>query len=411
MSEKVIKSSTFISKKILESIKQDRLWLHAHPEVAYQEFQTSDYVCTRLKALGIPFVNKIAGTGIVAEIRGHSDSNRAIGLRADMDALPMQEKNGFTHQSTTDNVMHGCGHDGHTAILLGVAEFLAQERDFDGIVYLIFQPAEEGLAGSQKMIKEGLFERFPMKKIFALHNWPDLPPNVIGSLKGPIMASSHYIAIKITGRGGHGGMPHQATPQMTIAAHIQIALNSYIAQQTNAQRAAVISLTRITGEEAIAVLPETVLMEGACRLLDVHTTKAFYRDIPPLIQSITTAFGASAEIDLREVYPITENDPVSVDIVRKAATNLGFTQADESVGLYSSMASEDFSFMLQNCSGCYFWLGQGDGKNGRVLHQPTYDFNDDTIESGVAMFTEIVRIALPLKSTNQINENQQQTNI
>jgi len=393
-----------ISNKLLQQLKQDRAWFHAHPEVAFQEFQTASYVCNRLKKLRIPFFDRIAETGVVAEIRGQGESNHAIGLRADMDALPMQEKNNFSHRSVTDNAMHGCGHDGHTAILLGVAEVLAQERDFDGIVHLIFQPAEEGLAGARQMIKEGLFKRFPMEKIFALHNWPDLPEGVIGTLKGPIMASSHYLAIKIIGRGGHGGIPHQATPQMTIAAHIQIALNSYLAQQTNAQRAAVISLTRITGDEAIAVLPEMVLMEGACRLLDTQTTKAFYRDVPRLIQSITVAFGATAEIELREVYPVTDNQLTSTDIVRKAATNLGFTQVDESTGLYPSMASEDFSFMLQNCPGCYFWLGQGGGKNGRALHQPTYDFNDNIIETGVATFIEIVKTALPLKPTNQINE-------
>ncbi len=396
MSEQDAISQKPITKRLLENIKKDRLWLHAHPEVAYQEFQTANYVCARLKKLGISFIDKIAGTGIIAEIRGQGKSNRAIGLRADMDALSMQEKNDFSHRSVSDNAMHGCGHDGHTAILLGVAEILTKNPNFDGIVRLIFQPAEEGLAGAKRMIDEGLFERFPMEKIFALHNWPDLPAGAIGSLKGPIMASSHYLAIKITGRGGHGGMPHQATPQMTIAAHIQLGLNSYLSQQTNAQRAAVVSLTRITAGTAVAVLPETVLMEGACRLLDSKTTESFYRKVPSLIKNITKAFGAKAEVELREVYPITENESTSTEIVREAAAKLGLIQMDESTGLDPSMASEDFSFMLQNCPGCYFWLGQSNGKNSRALHQPTYDFNDDTIETGVTLFTEVVKTALPL---------------
>ncbi len=383
-----------IPNKILKRLQQDRLWFHARPEIAYQEFDTAEYIRTRLKELNIPFIDGIAGTGIVAEIKGTGKSDHAIGLRADMDALPMKEENGFAHRSAVDNAMHGCGHDGHMAILLGAAEVLSNERDFDGTVYLIFQPAEEGHAGARRMIEEGLFERFPMEKIFALHNWPDLAAGVIGSLKGPIMASAHSLSIKIKGRGGHGAMPHQATPQMTIAAHIQLGLNSYIAQQTNAQRAAVVSLTRITAGSAVAVLPETVLMEGACRFLDAHTIKAFYRSVPSLIQDIATAFGATATVDLHEVYPTTENDATSTEIVRQAATKVGLTRMDESTGLKPGMASEDFSFMLQKCPGCYFWLGQASEQNSSSLHQPTYDFNDDTIETGVLLFSEIVRTVL-----------------
>jgi len=396
MSSEIIAPRKHISSEILKRVIQDRLWLHAHPEIAYQEFKTADYVRTRLNELNIPFVDEIAGTGIVAEIRGQGESDHAIGLRADMDALPMKEENTFAHCSKMDNGMHGCGHDGHMAIMIGVAEVLSKENDFDGVVYLVFQPAEEGHAGARRMIEEGLFEQFPMKQIFALHNWPNLNAGEIGTLKGPIMASSHYMGIKINGRGGHGAMPHQATPQMTIAAHIQLGLNSYIAQQTSALHAAVISLTRITAGKAVAVLPETVLMEGACRLLDSQTTEAFYRDVPPLIQCIASAFGAKAEVDLHEVYPTTKNDSTTTELVRQAATKLGLTQADESSDLKPSMASEDFSFMLQKCPGCYFWLGQGGVVNGRALHQPTYDFNDDTIGTGVELFTEIVKTALPL---------------
>ncbi len=396
MSSEAIAPRTHLSNEILKRVIQDRLWLHAHPEIAYQEIKTADHVRTRLKGLNIPFVDGIAGTGIVAEIRGQGESDHAIGLRADMDALPMKEENTFAHCSKTENGMHGCGHDGHMAIMIGVAEVLKKKNEFGGVVYLIFQPAEEGHAGAQRMIEEGLFERFPMKQIFALHNWPNLYAGEVGTLIGPIMASSHYMGIKIHGRGGHGAMPHQATPQMTIAAHIQLGLNSYIAQQTSALHAAVISLTRITAGEAVAVLPETVLMEGACRLLDSRTTEAFYRDVPPLIQCIASAFGAKAEVDLHEVYPTTQNDATATGIVRQAATNIGISQKDESTGLKPSMASEDFSFMLQKCPGSYFWLGQSVGKNIRALHQPTYDFNDETIGTGVKLFTEIVKLALPL---------------
>ena len=402
MSVKSVLNQKPVSNKLLKQLKIDRLWFHAHPEVAFQEIQTARYICTRLDELNIPFVDGIAETGIVAIIKGKGESDHAIGLRADMDALPMKEENKFAHCSVSDNLMHGCGHDGHMAIMLGIAEMLSADRNFDGVVYIIFQPAEEsGHAGAKLMIEEGLFSRFPMEKIFALHNWPDIPANVIGSINGPIMASSHYLSIKITGRGGHGAMPHQATPQMAIAAHIQLAINTYLAQQISAKKPVVVSLTQIQAGDAIAVLPETVLIKGACRLLDAQTTEVFYRDIPILIKGIAVSFGAKAEVDLHEIYPITENDSASTKIVRCAASRLGLTQMDENSGLASAMVSEDFSFMLQQCPGCYFFLGQGCENNCRALHQATYDYNDDTIETGVELFIEIVKMVLPLTTDHK----------
>lgn len=333
--------------ELSERLKRDRHWLHAHPEVAYEEHETAAFISRRLEALGVQHETGMAKTGIVAEIRGTGDSNRAIGFRADMDALAMQEESNLSYRSVTDGKMHGCGHDGHTTILLGLAEVLSLDRSFDGTVRLIFQPAEEGFAGARKMVEEGLFDRFPMQRIYALHNWPDLPPGTIGTQSGPIMASSHFLGITLRGKGGHGATPHQATPLMTVAAHVQLALNSYIAQQINTQRAVVISITRIIAGEAIAVLPSNVRIEGACRLLDAYTISQFYRDVPQLIEAIAAAFGATAEVELIEKYPTTQNDSAAVDIVRQAVKALGLAHVCETTNQDPSMASEDFSFMLK----------------------------------------------------------------
>jgi len=379
-------------KESLTSINKlvtDRKWLHANPELAYEEVNTAEYICKRLDELNITYESSIAKTGIVATIFGTATSEKAIGIRADMDALPIAEENEFPHKSTVNNVMHGCGHDGHVAILLGVAEELSSNNDFSGKVYLIFQPAEEGFSGAKMMIEEGLFDRFPMDHIFGLHNWPSLPQGVIGTLTGPIMSASYYLAIKLEGLGGHGGMPHLVSPLMSVAAQIQLALNSFVAQQMNAQSSAVVSLTKITSTDALGVLPDKVLMEGACRFLDDITANLYKERLPALVEHIAGAFGAIGTVELREVYPVTYNDEKATEIVRQAATKLGLVQEQEASGLEPSMASEDFSFMLQGCPGSYFWLGQRNVDHQASLHAPNYDFNDNVIPTGVKMFKEI----------------------
>ncbi|MEJ2025301.1 MAG: M20/M25/M40 family metallo-hydrolase, partial [Deltaproteobacteria bacterium] len=238
-----------------------------------------------------------------------------------------------------------------------------------------------------------------MERIFALHNWPDLPAGVIGSIKGPMMASAHSISITITGKGGHGAMPHLATPQMAVAAHVQLAINSYLAQQKDTRKAAIISPTQITAGDAFAVLPKTVTMKGSCRFLDEETTQMIYRDIPPLVQGIASSFGADAHIELCELCPVTKNDSDTTDIVRNAAAILDLEQAQERNGLIPAMVSEDFAYMLKDCPGCYFWLGQKDTEHTKSLHQPNYDFNDDTIGPAVTLLAEITRTALPPSSS------------
>ena len=389
-----MKDLSDLPQELVRRAVQDRRWLHSHPELAFDLPHTAGYVSDRLTVLGIPHETGLAETGIVAEIRGKGGSNRAIGFRADMDALPINEETGAHHASTVQGRMHACGHDGHTAILLGLAEHLNATRDFDGIVRLVFQPAEEGFAGAKRMIEEGLFERFPMERIFGLHNWPDLPAGVIGTQRGPIMASSYLLRITLTGRGGHGAMPHQSTPLMTVAAHVQLALNSYLAQQVNAQRAIVVSLTHVQSTDAITALPERVQMIGSVRILHSDAAERFKREVPQLVQSIAKGFGAKTQFELIDGYPVTANDPASTAIVERAVKKLGLAHECEETGLDPSMASEDFSFMLQACPGAFFWLGQGGGAEGRALHAPTYDFNDDTIGRGIALFAEIARTAL-----------------
>ncbi len=379
---------------LLQRAIQSRRWLHANPELGFDLPNTADHVSRRLTALGIAHVTGIGESGIVATIQGKGSSTRAIGIRADMDALPINEATGAAHASCCQGRMHACGHDGHTAIVLGLAEHLAANRDFDGTVHLVFQPAEEGYAGARRMIEDGLFQRFPMERIFGLHNWPHLPAGVIGTLRGPIMAAAYLLRITLTGRGGHGAMPHHFTPLMSVAAHLQLALNSYLAQQVNAQRAVVISMTQIESTDAITALPERVVMTGAVRILHRDAIDRFERDIPKLIEHIAAGFGAGAQTEWIAGYPITENDPASTMIVEQAVANLGLPHESEATGLDPSMASEDFAYMLQACPGSYFWLGQGGGDDGRALHSPHYDFNDAVIGDGIALFAEIARLAL-----------------
>lgn len=383
-----------LPQELVHRITEDRRWLHAHPELGFDLHHTAEYVGRRLEALGIRYEAGIAKTGIVAEIRGSGGSDRAIGFRADMDALPIVEETGADHTSIEPGKMHACGHDGHTAILLGLAEHLNATRDFDGVVRLVFQPAEEGFAGARRMIEEGLFERFPMQRIFGLHNWPDLPPGVIGTQRGPIMAASYLLRITLTGRGGHGAMPHQFNPLMSVAAHIQLALNTYLAQQVNSQRAVVISMTQVHSTDAIAALPDRVQMVGAVRILHRDATERLMREIPQLVEGIGRSFGARAKVEFVEGYPVTENDPASTEIIEHAVAALGLPHESEATGLDPSMASEDFAYMLEACSGAYFWLGQGGGPEGQALHSPSYDFNDDIIGTGIALFAEIAKTAL-----------------
>src|SRR6201993_4136077 len=365
----------------LTAIRRD---LHAHPELGFEEHRTAEIVARELDRLGIEYHDHIGKTGVVGVIRGEGgDSGRAVGLRADMDALPMHEENDFPHVSRFKGRMHGCGHDGHTTMLLGAARYLAATRRFGGTVYLIFQPGEEGFAGGKAMVEEGLFERFPADEIYALHNWPALPPGTIAVRPGPVMAAGGRIEIHIEGRGGHGAHPHRAVDPVLVAGQIITAAQSIVARNVSPIDTAVVSLCAMHAGNlgAMSVIPREARLVGTVRTFRPQTQDAVERRLNELTHSIAAAFGAKATLKYERVYPATVNNEREAEFAARVA--------DELVGpenvvrdLEPSMGSEDFSFMLQQRPGAYARLGQGGAEGGCFLHNSRYDFNDEVIPIG-----------------------------
>lgn len=374
--------------------------LHAHPELGFEEHRTARIVAERLAALGIEHQAGIGKTGIVAVVRGRSTaSGRSVGLRADMDALPMQEDNTFAHRSRYDGRMHGCGHDGHTTMLLAAARYLAETRAFDGTVTLIFQPGEEGYAGGRAMIEDGLFERFPADQVYALHNWPGLPVGKIAVRPGPMMAAADRITIDIEGRGGHGAHPHQAVDPVLVAGHIITAAQSIVARNVSPIDTAVVSLCAMHAGHpgAMSVIPRTAQLVGTVRTFRAATQDLIEKRLGELVASIAAAFGASAKLAYERVYPATIN---STQEALFAADVAGSVVGRENVvdDLDPSMGSEDFSFMLQRRPGAYARLGQGGTGTGPAcfLHDSRYDFNDSVIPIGAGYLSALAERAMPL---------------
>ena len=377
--------------------------LHAHPELGFEEHRTANVVAERLTALNIEHHTGVGKTGIVAVVRGRSTaSGRSVGLRADMDALPMQEDNTFAHRSRYDGRMHGCGHDGHTTMLLAAARYLAETRAFDGTVTLIFQPGEEGYAGGRAMIEDGLFERFPADQIYALHNWPGLPVGKIAVRAGPMMAAADRVTIDIDGKGGHGAHPHQSIDPVLVAGHIITAAQSIVARNVSPIDTAVVSLCSMHAGHpgAMSVIPRTAQLVGTVRTFKAATQDLIERRLSELVPSIAAAFGASATIKYERVYPATINTAAEA---RFAADVAGEVVGRENVvhDLDPSMGSEDFSFMLQRRPGAYARLGQG-GIGGAApcfLHDSRYDFNDSVIAIGAGYLAALAEQAMPLAGT------------
>jgi len=377
----------------LTAIRRD---LHAHPELGFEEHRTAEIVARELDRLGIEYHDHIGKTGVVGVIRGEGgDNGRAVGLRADMDALPMHEENDFPHVSRFKGRMHGCGHDGHTTMLLGAARYLAATRRFGGTVYLIFQPGEEGFAGGKAMVEEGLFERFPADEIYALHNWPALPPGTIAVRPGPMMAAADRIEIHIEGRGGHGAHPHMAVDPVLVAGHIITAAQSIVARNVSPVDTAVVSLCAMHAGNlaAMSVIPREARLVGTVRTFRPQTQDAVERRLSELTHSIAAAFGAKATLKYDRVYPATVNSEREAEFAARVA--------DELVGpenvvrdLEPSMGSEDFSFMLQQRPGAYARLGQGGAEGGCFLHNSRYDFNDDVIPVGAGYLAALAEQAL-----------------
>lgn len=387
-------------KKFHQELMALRKDLHAHPEMGFKELRTSGIVAGALDALGVEVHRGIGKTGVVGVIRGKkSDSGKMIGLRADMDALPIVEENVMPHCSTTSGVMHACGHDGHTAILLGAAKYLAESRNFNGTAVLIFQPAEEGLGGAQAMLNDGLFEQFPCDAIYALHNWPALPAGVIGINPGPMMAASDRFEIKIEGRGGHGAHPYQTIDPIIVAAQLITALQTIVSRNVHPVESAVISIGHIQAGNAAApsVIPSHATLIGTVRTFNDDVQKLVESRIRKLVATIADAFGAQAHIEYQRSYPATINSAKEANFLADVATELFGTERVVR-DLIPSMGSEDFSFMLKHRPGAYFRLGQGGAEAGKLLHNPKFDFNDEVIPVGSAMFAALVERSMPLET-------------
>jgi amidohydrolase len=378
--------------------------LHAHPELGFEEVYTSARVIEALKLCGVDsLATGLGKTGVVALVHGRGCSpdkpGRMIGLRADMDALPMRELGECAWRSTHSGLMHGCGHDGHTAMLIGAARYLAQTRQFDGTAVLIFQPGEEGYAGAREMIKDGLFERFPCEKVFAQHNSPETPLGVIGITPGPMQAAVDRVQIVIRGRGGHGARPHQTVDPVLVAGHIITAVQSIVARNLSAMDQAVISLCSMQGghPDAMSVIPGEVTLVGTVRTYDAAVQDHIEARLRSLCEGVAAGFGATAQVDYERVYPATVNTVAEARFAGDVAAEL---VGPDKVwrDMQPSMGGEDFSFMLQVLPGAYIRVGQGriDGPGPYPLHNSRYDFNDEILPLGAALHASLVERALSL---------------
>jgi len=366
--------------------------LHAHPELGFEETRTSDLVAAKLAAFGCEVHRGLGKTGVVGTLRAGAGAG-SVGLRADMDALPMAEANTFEHRSRHQGKMHACGHDGHTTMLLGAARYLAETRNFDGTVHFIFQPAEEGMGGAKAMVEDGLFEKFPCDAIFGMHNRPSLPVGQFAVRAGPMMAAGAFFDINVTGKGAHGARPEVGIDSVMVAAHIAIALQTIVSRNAPPVETAVLSVTKIHGGDAYNVIPQTAQLAG--------TVRAFSRDVMALIETsmrriakgVAEAFGATAEVDFRFLFAPTVNDAREAEFAAGiCAALVGAQNVDRNPPLI--MASEDFSFMLEKVPGCYVNIGNGEGESGCEVHNPAYDFNDAALPVGASFFARLVEARL-----------------
>jgi amidohydrolase len=376
----------------MRAVRRD---IHAHPELGFEEARTADVVAKKLTEWGIPIHQGMGVTGIVGIIKnGHS--TRAIGLRADMDALPVQEFNTFSHASQHQGKMHACGHDGHTTMLLAAAQHLARYRNFDGTVYLIFQPAEESGGGAREMIKDGLFEKFPMDAVFGMHNWPGLRFGTFAVSPGPVMASSSEFKITVRGKGAHAAMPHNGIDPVPIACQLVQAFQTIISRNKKPIEAGVISVTMIHAGQATNVIPDSCELQGTVRTFTLDLIDMIEQRMKLLTEHTCAAFGASCEFEFVRKYPPTINSEAEASFARKVMASM--VGEDAVIGQEPTMSAEDFSYMLLEKPGAYCFIGSGDGDHREVghgmgpcmLHNPSYDFNDDLIPIGATYWTRLV---------------------
>lgn len=360
--------------------------IHAHPELGFNEHRTAARVASELRAIGLEVYEGIGGTGVVAVLRA-GDGLRSLGLRADMDALPIDEQTGLPWASTRPGCFHGCGHDGHVAMLLGAAQHLARDPAFSGTLNLIFQPAEEGLGGARRMIEEGLFDRFPCDRVYALHNWPGLPAGTIATRVGAIMGAADKFFIRLGGRGGHAAQP-QGTPDALLAAATLVQqLNTIVARNVAPSASAVLSVTQIHGGHSHNVIPAEVRIEGTVRSFDPAVQDRIEERMRQILRGVETGFEVSAVLEYDRYYPATVNDANAAEDALAVAATVGIAERARE----PAATAEDFSFMLQQRPGAYIWLGQAQGAEANPLHNPRYDFNDAVLETGVRLHIALAR--------------------
>lgn len=376
-----------LQANLLNDLVALRRDIHANPELGFCEQRTAGRIADELRALGIEVHEGIGTTGLVGVLKGRREGSRTLGLRADMDALPIQEMTNLPWASKTPGSFHGCGHDGHVAMLLGAARVLAADPDFAGTLHLIFQPAEEGLGGARVMIKEGLFERFPCNRVYALHNWPGLPAGTISTRPGAIMGAADKFRITLTGKGGHAAIPQDSPDAILAAASLVQQLNTIVSRAVPPYASAVLSITQIHGGHAHNVIPAEVMVAGTVRTFDPAVQDRIEERMRAMLKGIATSFDVECALDYDRYYPATINDAEAAADVLEVAATVGTAE----LAPEPAPTSEDFSFMLQQRPGAYIWLGQGSHTHAAPLHNPQYDFNDNVLETGVRLHVALAR--------------------
>lgn len=379
-----------MDKALHDTLTQWRRHLHAHPELTSQEADTSAFVQARLQELGIPFVAGIGGHGVVATL-SRGQSNRAVGLRADMDALPIQETGDVPYASRNPGVMHACGHDGHTTSLLGAAALMAADPGWSGTVHFVFQPAEEGGGGALRMISDGLFDRFPMERIFGYHNWPGLEPGTIAVHDGPVMASGNRITLTVTGHSGHAALPHLTRDPMVASAHLLLALQSIVARSVNPLDSAVITIATMQAGSAANQIPDQAVMRGTLRALRPEVRDQLEQGIRRIAEGIARTFDVTIGVETPRGNPVTQNTPAERDLAATAVQAAGLPLRRD---LAPAMTGEDFAWYLHHRPGAFVWIGNGPSEGGRDLHNANYDYNDAILPAASGFLASVAKQAL-----------------
>jgi amidohydrolase len=382
-----------MDKTLHDTLTAWRRHLHANPELTLHERETAAFVQAKLTELGVPFIAGIGGNGVVATI-SRGQSNRSVGLRADMDALPIQETSGVPHASTNQGVMHACGHDGHTTSLLGAAALLNADPTWSGTVQFVFQPAEEGGGGAKAMIADGLFDRFPMERIFGYHNWPGLEAGTIAVHDAPVMAGGNRVTFTITGHGGHAALPHLTRDPMIASAHLLLALQSIISRSIDPLDSAVVTIATVRAGSAVNQIPQDAVMRGTMRFLRQDVRDQVEQAIHRIANGVANTFDVSIDVDMPRGNPVTANTPRERDLAARAVDAAGLKLRRD---MAPAMTGEDFAWYLQQRPGAFVWIGNGSSDGGRELHNANYDFNDAILPAAAGYLASAARQALALE--------------